>query len=508
MDQETARDLAFRTGESVVLAGSISTGRGYALHLRLEAVSADPRHESASEERDFDAVDKRDLFRAIADAAEWVRKRSGEGTRELNEQNSRPEDLSTGSWQALKLLEEARSRRADNDPKGALIFAKEALGLDSGFAAAESFLADVHTDLGQYKEAFARYKHAFELVKARNVTGRERYEIEASYDVDAGDDEASATTYEAWIAHFPQDYLPHFYIGYRLFHRGEYATAVAELERARQLGPQQSFILPHLAAAYLANGQNQSAQRCAALLKDLGENDWALEVEGVILLAQHRFDEAARKVAPLSNHKDGLFTSLGPRYVASALADAGHLQEAEQTLLKQDLNRDLRSPARVADRQLTIAYLRWARGDLQGTRAALAEVVTDLDNPDSLSLAGALFARIGDLGSARRTLTLINRWPRVPSVTRASERERREIAVASHLRISDVIVAGFLRTPHSPFDLEFLLHIAQSMGNTSLTDRIRNEITARHDILLTWDGRTSPPGLYWLAMCGNGCKPK
>ncbi|MGA2601968.1 MAG: serine/threonine-protein kinase, partial [Bryobacteraceae bacterium] len=165
LDDETVRQLALRTGESAVLFGSVSKANGYSLHVRMESLGGDPRRASVSERRDFQAANGQELHGAIAAAAAWVRKLSGEGARELNEQNARPEDLTTASWEALRLLEEAQARRLSNDPRGALVFATEALDLDPEFAAAEAFRADVHTDLRQFKEAYAGYKHALELVK-------------------------------------------------------------------------------------------------------------------------------------------------------------------------------------------------------------------------------------------------------------------------------------------------------------------------------------------------------
>lgn len=507
IDDETLRQLAMRTGETAVLSGSISKAHGYSLHLRLEKTGTDPRRPAAAVERDFGAANEKDLFDSIASAASWVRKLSGEGARELNEQNARPEDLTTSSWEALRLLQEARARRAANDPRGALIFAKEALDLDPDFAAAESFSADTHTDLSQFKEAFDGYKRALHLVKKRNVTGRERYEIEAAYNEDAGNDEGLLGTYSAWIAHFPQDYLPHFYLGHLSLHRGDYPRALVELQRAQQLRPSCFVIFPHLAAAYLANGQFEEAQKCAVRLRELGEDGWALEVEGLILLAQHRFEQAAGKVAPLANRRDAVFSSLEPRYAASALADAGLLHKAEQSLTLADLERDADSRARFADRQLEIAFLRWVQGDYSGARAALT-FVADLDSPDSLSLAGALFARLGDLHSARRVLALMDRWPKVPSVLRAYQRIGMEIALAVHERLSNTAVARMRDAVSSPLDLECLLHIARSTGKSALAENLRREIRARSDILLSWDERQAPPGLYWLASCQADCRSR
>lgn len=506
LDDTSLRELALRTGEAAVLFGAISRGREYSLHLRLETMSTDPRHAAASIDRTFEARNDQELFTAIATAANWVRTQSGEGSRERNEQNARPEDLTTGSWQALRLLQEAQARRASNDSEGALIFAREALDIDPGFAAAESFSADTHTDLRQYKEAFDGYRHALAMAKARNVTGRERYQIETNYEIDTGNEEDALATCRAWTAHFPLDYLPHFYGGFLSFHRGDFGRAVIELQRAEQLGPQQFAILPHLAAAFLAAGRREEARWCAGRLRDLGENEWALEVDGLVLLSDKRFEQAAAKIEPLARRGEGTFYWIGPRYMASALADCGRLHDAEQALLRGDANRNENSPAGLADRQLAVAFLRWLAGDSAGTRAALSVAAERLDNPDSLSLAGALFARIGDLQPARRILLSLSSWPNVPLVSRASERIRAEIELAAHPRKAHIPELG--ESFASPLDLEFLLHASITNGEHQRVERLRAVIASRKDILLSWDERLSPPGLYWLASCGSECRPQ
>ena len=122
LDVLALRQLAIRTGQSAILFGSIAKGKAYELHLRLEVMSGDPKRPSASDSRDFAAQNETELFDAIAAAATWVRKLSGEGPHELIEQASRPEDLTTGSWEALSLLQQARLRRDADQPAAALVF--------------------------------------------------------------------------------------------------------------------------------------------------------------------------------------------------------------------------------------------------------------------------------------------------------------------------------------------------------------------------------------------------
>ncbi|HXM41416.1 MAG TPA: protein kinase [Bryobacteraceae bacterium] len=501
LDRESLRQLALRTGQGAVLTGSISKGRGYALRLRMEALAGDPRYAGAVSARDFEARDEKELFSAIASASQWVRKLSGEGVRDLNEQAARPEDLSTGSWQALNLLQQAHDRRNANDAQGALVFAREALDIDPEFAAAESLRGDVLTQLGQYRTGFAAHRRAVELARRRNITGRERYQIEAILDEDIGDYDSLPVVCKAWIAHFPNDSLPHLYLATVFRIRGDPQSAVAQLQMAGQLDPSAYTVYPHLAECYLGIGRPEQARQCAITLRQLGEPDWAREVEGQILLWQRQFDQALAKIRPLLERKDDVFSSVAPVYVANALADTGRLLEAESVLAEAahaDSERGLSS--RRAERQVSIAYLRYLQDDERGARLALTAFVADLDNPESLSLAGALLARTGDLTAARRVLTLLGRWPDVPVADVARARLRAEIALARHLPAAANLAE--VAAPHSdsPLEMDFLLHAAKMLGRVEEVDLVRRRIANMPQMLIGW-GDWRVPGLFWSASC-------
>jgi serine/threonine protein kinase/predicted negative regulator of RcsB-dependent stress response len=502
LDILTLRQLALRTGQSAILLGSLSKGKEYTLRLRLEVMSGDPKRPSATDSRDFAARNETELFDAIAAAASWVRRLSGEGPHELIEQDARPEDLTTGSWEALSLLQQARLRRDVNQPAAALVFIKEALDEDSGFAAAESLRGDILTQLRRYGEAFAAHKRALDLAKKRNVTGRERYVIESRYNLDAGDDNASLDTYRSWIAHFPLDSLPRFFLAYHQYHRGNYGRALAEMQVYQQLRPSDYTAYPHLATYFLATGDVKGATKAAQTLKGIGAVGWATEVEGQILLANHQFDAASVKVRPLLDLKDDVFSSVGPWYVANALADGGRFEEAEDVLVAAASRDDQRGrEAEQAERVVAISYLRWLRKDRKGAISILNPMIASLDNPDSLSLAGAILARCGQLTGARTVQAQLNQWPSVPLVDSAQARLRAEIALALGRTGVAYRVPGKEELFPSPLDLEFGLHAARSARRHERLARLALMALQRPDIVLSWEGWRSSPGLYWVASC-------
>jgi serine/threonine protein kinase/Flp pilus assembly protein TadD len=504
LDKNSVHQLALRTGQEAVLSETVSRGKLYVLHLQIESVSADPRVPSATLSKNFEARDEQALFDAVASAARWVRDLAGDRIRDFKEQDARPEDLTTPSWSALSLLQQARDRRDANDPQAALIFAGEALQLDPNFASAESLRGDLLIQLRQYKEAFAAHRHALDLAKVRNITGRERYEIEAIYDEDAEDYDALFRNYQAWSAHFPKDYRPHFYLANLFYDRGDYNSAVVQMEAARTLEPKNYTIYPHLATYYLGAGQFAQASECAHTLRQLGETNWALAVESHILLMERKFDDAVALLRPLQAERDDVFSAVVPLYIATTLADSGRLKEAQNVLTAaaaQDARIGLK--ARAAERQVAIAYISYELGDYQSVRSALTRSLSDLDDPETISFSGALFARTGDLAMAWKVLKTLERWSMLPVAKNATVRLQAEISLAQRSPASSALVAEVDTRTQTPLVIDFLLNAASILHRNEQLARLRGRILKEPDLLLRWDDWTALPGLFWRAQCAR-----
>jgi len=271
---------------------------------------------------------------------------------------------------------------------------------------------------------------------------------------------------------------------------------------ARELDPSNYSNYPHLARCYLALGQVEQAWQCARDLRRLGEADWALEVEGQILLSQRRYDEAVARIRPLRERGDDVFSEMTPVCAANALADAGRLEEAGSVLAAaaaEDARRSQR--ARRAERQVSIAYLSFLRQDKPGVRSSLVPFLADLNDPVSLSLAGALLARTGDFISAARVLSLLDQWPGVPIASRARARLRAEIALARHSPGAGALVNAADRNGDSLIGLDFSLRAALALHRDAEIDRARRRITGARSVLIKWNERPALPGLYWSALC-------
>jgi hypothetical protein len=232
----------------------------------------------------------------------------------------------------------------------------------------------------------------------------------------------------------------------------------------------------------------------------MSQPNWALEVEGQTLLAAHRFDEAIAKVQPLLTREDDVFADVAPLYVANAMANAGRLDGAEAVLSAAAANDTRRgTPSLHAERQVAIAYLLWLKHDAPGAIAAVEPFLPDFDNPDPLSLAGAVLARSGAIPAAQHTIALLDRWPDVPVVSRARMRLRAEVALATHAPSFARFLSSIDPRFPSPLLLEFNLHVAVVARQDVNT--AGHQIESRPDVLLGWSDWWTPPGMSWLGFC-------
>jgi serine/threonine protein kinase len=501
---DAIREAALRTGRHAVLFGAVSKSRGYRLHLELQIVSNNPRYPEQTSRRDFLANGPTEMFRAIQAASRWIRELSGESKTQYEEQNAAPEDLTTGSWKALQLVHEARLRRASGDSASALIFVEEALQADNSFAAAESLRGDILTELRQYRSAIEAHMRALQLVKARNLSGRERYEIESMLSEDTGNYYNGLQTYRAWVAHFPKDYLPHFYVAGLLRQLGDDDQALHEMEIARDLDDQNFVIYPHLAAHYLTQHRWNSVANCVQKLRALSEPNWALEVQGRLAFARGDYPAALSSFQKLAAADDSFWRTIAPFYVARVFAEEGRLQESERVLLvATSTDRERGLSAQEAERHVAMAYLAWQQGNAVETRENVTKSLLGLDNPESLALAGCLLARVGDLRRAESILASFDTWPNVSRVSRAKARLKADIAIARGSLNNRLDPRKRGRLERNPFAIDSALYASLRRHDAVRIHDVASMLIANPDVLLHSTSATwwETPGLFRIAVC-------
>jgi tetratricopeptide (TPR) repeat protein len=254
---EIAREVCQRTGSKAMLGGSIaSLGSSYVITLRaLDCVSG-----STLAEEQVQAPSKEEVIGALGSAASRFRERLGESLSMVQRYDTRVEEATTPSLEALKAYSQGGVARRTQGDAESLSFYRRAIELDPNFALAHARLGTVLANLGERAEAEKATTRAYEL--RDKVSERERLYIEARYNTTVTRDQAKAIeAYRLLTATYPDDYAAHTNVGIIYRSRGMLKEAIASLEQAVRLAPDQPLSRLNLASAYLDADRLADARR-------------------------------------------------------------------------------------------------------------------------------------------------------------------------------------------------------------------------------------------------------
>jgi tetratricopeptide (TPR) repeat protein/tRNA A-37 threonylcarbamoyl transferase component Bud32 len=435
LDAQTAREVALRDGAPLVVYGSASVlGQEYVLALKIERVSDTPFFSRKEWREEFSAANKNQLFDAIHRAASWVRATAGEAAQDLAEQDRRPEDTTTSSWQAIQLFERARRASEQGNDQAAILVLQEALQIDPEFAMAYAKLADLLIALKRYGEGYAAWKQALFLTEKKQLTSREQLRITGQYFEDTGDYPAAERTYRTFLVHYPDDYDAGFFLASVLDetgHRDEAASRFADLWRR---WPQEYSAGVHLGWVYLKQHKLPEARAAAAKLRECGRSDWALWLEALALFTQGRTADALAAAEPLENLASQYWRSRTYLVRACWLTELGRgpqgIAELQRGIVydsAQGLSQD------EAVKYTLLAQLHWRAGarasahmDCQTARA--------LDTtPRQAAHIGMILAQAGFVSEAHEMLDLLRPYNDIPRLVALRHQLSAEIDLAEHL---------------------------------------------------------------------------
>jgi len=195
-------------------------------------------------------------------AVSAFRGKLGESLASIQRYDTRIEEATTRSLEALKAYSQGlRTRRTTGDFDSVPFF-RRAIELDPEFALAYARLGTVYSNLGQLDEAKKMTTRAFEL--RSKVSELERYYIEARYFTTVENDVTKALdTYKVWLATYPNDYSA--LTNSALLHKqqGDRAEAVRKLDLATKVAPDQPLAWTNLAQTYFELGQYAEARRAS-----------------------------------------------------------------------------------------------------------------------------------------------------------------------------------------------------------------------------------------------------
>jgi eukaryotic-like serine/threonine-protein kinase len=242
---EIARELCQRVDGAAALDGSIAQiGSQYL--LTLKAVNCVSGESLASAEAQ--AIDKNHVLDALGSTSSAIRNKLGESLSTVRKFNTRLEDATTSSLEALQAYSLGLKTGGDN--LAAVTFAQRAIKLDPNFAMAYELLGVSYGNLGERSLAAETYRKAFAL--RERVSEPERLLIEGQYYASTiGDLEKARQVHELRAQTYPRESGPRNNLGIIYRTLGQYDKALAEFREALRLDPEDARLYANYATAYI-----------------------------------------------------------------------------------------------------------------------------------------------------------------------------------------------------------------------------------------------------------------
>ena len=398
LTRQVAHEVCRRTDADAVLDGTVSlVGAKYVLGLD----AFDCKTGSSLLRQQLKAARKEDILAAIDTVAPDVRRVLGEPRDSIRRFDTRIHRmLTTGSLDAFEAYTAGERTVLSRGGWSAVPFFRRALEIDPEFAYAHAALGLV---LGTVGEADASSVHTQRAYQLRDrVSEWERFFITAQYhDRVTGELDKVLTTCEVWAETYPHDRTARNRLAAAYNQLGQPARALAELERAREIGRDHPLDVD--AWATTAMRLNRAAeglslvQPLVAQTPDrlpLRRTAYRLQfVAGDVEAMASQIDWATR--APRA---EGLFAehAATEAYAGRVRASRAWLQRAVDAAVRNDFNGNAAVwTALHAVREALLGHPDEAR--------ARARAALELEeNWETRALAAVALARVGDLADARQ----------------------------------------------------------------------------------------------------------
>jgi DNA-binding winged helix-turn-helix (wHTH) protein len=317
---EITREVCQRTSSAAALDGSIALiGTRYILILK--AVNCASGDLLASTEAQ--ANDKSHVLDGLGKAASEMRRRLGESLSTVQKYNTRLEQATTPSLEALQAYNLGLNT---DDDAASLAFFQRAIQLDPNFAMAYSALAYPSTDTAL---SAGSARKAFEL--RAGLSEREKLHIEDGYyDYATGDLMKARRSAEVGAQTYPRD--PDFHESLRVYSSilGQHDASLKESGEFLRLNPYNSVPYRSVAAAYLYLNRVEEAEATCKEARARGLDSRLAPVLYGIAFYRADTSEMARQAASAAGNGQG--EELRLALEADTAAYFGHLRKAREFL--------------------------------------------------------------------------------------------------------------------------------------------------------------------------------
>ena len=430
-DAKEWRELALREHASLLVFSTLSPlGDGYALTVRAEQIGSAPEP-VRNWDRTFHAGGPSGLFDTVDEAARWIRSTAGENPAELSGYNRPPQDITTSSWEALRLFDQAQALSSAQRDSEAIPLLERAVQLDPEFAMARMRLGDVLNARYRSEEGFANWRQAVELARQQHLSDHERLSIESRYAMEIRDFRNAEPVLREWVRNFPNDPIAPRLLASALLGQGHSDEAVALAQKAQDRFGPTAFGTSILIRSLASQNRFNEIEPQLALLERLSSHEAALMFRGSFAAMKEDYDGAARAFRELAASNSPSAASRGVGFLAIAEADRGALQEA-RSILQEGIAKDHAAGQEglAAQKAVALAFLKGQAGDKAGARALAEQAVTFVGaSPQVILGSVTILARNGDAAGAAR---LAKRFPAIdgPRFEVARLRMEGEIAAA------------------------------------------------------------------------------
>jgi tetratricopeptide (TPR) repeat protein len=351
-------------------------------------------------------------------AGEWVRGEAGETLAQIAEFDRPPQEVSTGSWEALAAYSRAvvAWRRGDPDELAEQLL-KEALAADPGFVAAQQELADFYISKARFAEGHAHWGKAVDLLSRRRVTFRERYRLETLYFEDSYQLKRQLESAQAWAVHYPGDESAQYFQGSSLFHHHRYAEAQRAFEAAWAVQPLGRTAGYLVALGWMISDAGVS-DRWLAELKGLGNEALYLKWLGQTAFLRGEYGKALESFRGASETVDVSVKDQVLAYLTCLYAECGRYDLAVRHCREHVVEaRRWGRRAILARRLLHLAYLEFTIGDSKAAAGAAREAATGEAGPQAVRDLATYYRLTKDLGELQRLEQITKDWPLLPLFT-------------------------------------------------------------------------------------------
>jgi tetratricopeptide (TPR) repeat protein len=354
----------------VIVAPDIETVDGqYTITARITAAD---KGDSLAVLRET-AADSSEILPALARLAERVRRQLGEPLATLSA-TPRLDAVTTASLPALRSYAGAVRAIGAGDRAGGVRLLRNAVTVDTGFAAAYRLLATTYRDLGDRVRSADALEHA--IANQERLPFDERYSTVGSFALNVLEDRATAIdAYRRILERHPRDVRALVSLASAHAGRGEYAAQESLLVRAIAVDSGVPSLYTSLAFAHANLNKTGAARRVLDAMdrRFPGARGAQVAAIGVAAAAQD-WDTAEREARRRTS--DGSADSLGAldgvETLASIVMAQGRLSEAEQ-MLRRVL---ALGPRGASGRRYVLAARRIAYLELRYRRSPAAAVAT------------------------------------------------------------------------------------------------------------------------------------